>query len=222
MSRRRTRRFLITIAALLTALVASALVSSSLVAARPQASRSHACGGHERWAIKTLFDEPQASQVDFAHPVRTTIDRMRALRSRPEKVSSRVGRIRPVEFRVYRLRATLHEAKLEPDDDIHLVIHDENPEDTMIIEFPDTRCTAAMLSTKSQQMAEAREDFLTHITGCRGGQRPSLRSFTEIGGRATITGVGFWDVKHGTAQRGRAPQDIELHPVLAFQRGSCS
>ena len=34
----------------------------------------------------------------------------------------------------------------------------------------------------------------------------------------TITGVGFWDEKHG--QTGIVPNGIELHPVLNFQ-GDC-
>jgi hypothetical protein len=34
----------------------------------------------------------------------------------------------------------------------------------------------------------------------------------------TITGVGFWDAKHG--QTGVAPNGIELHPVLGFA-GDC-
>lgn len=70
-------------------------------------------------------------------------------------------------------------------------------------------------------MGAARDDFISHVTLCL-GRRPSFGSFTPIGGKATIVGVGFWDVKHGTAQRGRAPQDIELHPVLEFTRGVCS
>jgi hypothetical protein len=37
----------------------------------------------------------------------------------------------------------------------------------------------------------------------------------------TFVGVGFFDLKHGTPQRGRAPQDFELHPVLSFTRGRC-
>jgi hypothetical protein len=129
--------------------------------------------------------------------------------SRPESVSSKSGRIRPVERTVYRVRATHHEAKLEPDDDIHLVIHDDDPEDTLIVEFPDTSCQAARDSTKSAEMAAARADFFVHVTLCL-GRRPSLRSFTPIGGKATIIGVGFWDVKHGTAQRDERPRTSSL------------
>ena len=45
------------------------------------------------------------------------------------------------------------------------------------------------------------------------GQRSSSR-FTKLGGKANITGVGFFDIRHG--QTGIAPNAIELHPVLKF------
>ena len=35
---------------------------------------------------------------------------------------------------------------------------------------------------------------------------------------ATITGVAFFDSKHG--QTGVAPNAIELHPILAFRGGA--
>jgi hypothetical protein len=38
----------------------------------------------------------------------------------------------------------------------------------------------------------------------------------------TIVVVGFWDVRHGTPQRGRAPHDVERHPVLSFTGGACT
>jgi hypothetical protein len=43
-------------------------------------------------------------------------------------------------------------------------------------------------------------------------------SWLYLGGRVTITGVGFWDEDHG--QTGVAPNAIELHPVLRF-KGRC-
>jgi hypothetical protein len=46
----------------------------------------------------------------------------------------------------------------------------------------------------------------------------SSSSWLKLAGSVTITGVGFWDEKHG--QTGIAPNGIELHPVLNFQ-GDC-
>jgi hypothetical protein len=50
--------------------------------------------------------------------------------------------------------------------------------------------------------------------------QPSSSHFTNLGGRANITGVGFFDIPHG--QTGVAPNAIELHPVLKFLASSCS
>jgi hypothetical protein len=48
---------------------------------------------------------------------------------------------------------------------------------------------------------------------------PHSSSFTHLRGKATITGVGFFDLRHG--QAGQAPNGIELHPVLKFTDASC-
>jgi hypothetical protein len=42
----------------------------------------------------------------------------------------------------------------------------------------------------------------------------------NLGCRANITGVGFFDILHG--QIGVAPNAIELHSVLKFLASSCS
>jgi hypothetical protein len=47
----------------------------------------------------------------------------------------------------------------------------------------------------------------------------SSSSFAQLQGKVALTGVGFWDEKHG--QTGIAPNGIELHPVLNF-KGQCS
>ena len=44
--------------------------------------------------------------------------------------------------------------------------------------------------------------------------------FVTLRGTAIITGVGFFDIKHG--QTGIAPNGIELHPVLMFKLDSRS
>ncbi len=50
--------------------------------------------------------------------------------------------------------------------------------------------------------------------------QPSSSRFTKLKGRATVTGVGFFDIPHG--QTGIAPNAIELHPVLKFTAATCS
>jgi hypothetical protein len=51
------------------------------------------------------------------------------------------------------------------------------------------------------------------------GGTPPRSTFAEYTGTATITGVGFFDKKHG--QRGVADNGIELHPLLAFKSTNC-
>jgi hypothetical protein len=180
----------------------------------PHAGTAVVCG-HERWAVKTLSD-PSAGQVNFT-PQDTSIGR---LRSKPDPhTTSSTPRLDGVEKTTYRVKARLLEFKREDDHDIHLVISVPSARSkTMIVEFPDTSCNGANASTKKAQMGSARSAV---IAAC--GQPPSPSSdFAHLSGTATITGVGFFDVKHGTPQTGVAPNNIELHPVLKFADASCS
>jgi hypothetical protein len=92
------------------------------------------------------------------------------------------------------------------DGDIHLVVADEAGR-TMITEFPSPACDGQASPTFRRQMDTARSTLLTRF-GDPG------RAFHPLHGRATLTGVGFLDYRHG--QRGAAPNAIELHPVLSI------
>ncbi len=81
----------------------------------------------------------------------------------------------------------------------------------MITEFPDAACTVG--ARYRARMKQARADL---IAAC--GQPPH-RSFRELHGKATITGVLFFDVFHG--QRGVSLNVAELHPVLGFIGPTC-
>jgi hypothetical protein len=208
---RRSRRFALVLAALL--LTAGwALVTNTARGGDEALSSAGLHCGIERWPVKTLSD-PAADEVDFT-PRQTTVTRLTALRK------PTVGRLTPrmegVEKRTYRLRAELVEAKhLARDDrDIHLVIASpRGPMRTMIVEFPDVRCSGAIDSLKKEVMRRARASFLKACGD------PSTSGFTDLVGTATVTGVGFFDKIHG--QRGRAPNGIELHPVLRFVSNKC-
>jgi hypothetical protein len=52
-------------------------------------------------------------------------------------------------------------------------------------------------------------------TSIRRRQMAHARALVRVCARARITGVAFFDFKHG--QTGVAPNAIELHPVLAFR-----
>jgi hypothetical protein len=84
------------------------------------------------------------------------------------------------------------------------------------VEFPNPSLRAgAATSTKRAAMLSARR---TVIAACG---PPPASFFAHLQGSATITGVGFFDVRHPRPQRGVAPNQIELHPVLAFRATSC-
>jgi hypothetical protein len=148
--------------------------------------------------------------VDYT-PKATTDDALRSKQA-PSSLSSTTPRLKPTEYRTFRVRAVLLRAKVEDDHDIHLVIaQPAHRSDTRIVEFPDTHCKGASSSPKKAAMHQARNQILA---AC--GSIPDY--YVDLKGKATITGVGFWDEIHG--QSGVAPNGIELHPALRF-RGTC-
>jgi len=195
------------------------LAGVALLTASPESqsaprSRSAAttlsCGG-ERWPVKTLSDR-RAHLVDF-HPRRTTVTRLRHKR-RPHHIENDSLRRRGAERKTFRVRARLLKFAAFDDHDIHVVISEPGHRSrTMIVEFPNVRCNGARHSIKKPAMRRARR----HLRAACG--IPHSSSFTHLRGKATITGVGFFDLIHG--QTGQAPNGIELHPVLRFTDASC-
>jgi hypothetical protein len=138
---------------------------------QPAALLKHSnCAGHERWTIKVLKDD-DANKLNKTAKT-TTVDELRANDTRPAKVSAEGGRIKPVEFRRYRVHATLRKAIREDDGDLHVVISDPHhdaeadPEHTMIIEFPDTTCEPQNSSDFAPQMEKARAAFVALVKRC--------------------------------------------------------
>jgi hypothetical protein len=170
---------------------------------------AHAACGVERWAVKTLAD-PDAGSVKL-NPKEATVSALRLL-TPPSPLGA--SRITGVETTTYRVVAALKEFKIEDDGDVHLVIADPKTGGTMIVEFPQLTCTSKAATVLKKRMVAARASL---IRAC--GQ-PSTSRFTSLAGTATITGVGFFDFKHG--QRGVAPNAIELHPVLFFRAKTCA
>ena len=98
------------------------------------------------------------------------------------------------------------------DHDIHLIISVPGTRNaTMITEFPNPRCIASAF--KRGVMTRARSAMLANCGSIPTG------TFVNLKGMVTMTGVGFWDIKHG--QTGVAPNAIELHPVLSI-KGTCA
>jgi hypothetical protein len=119
-----------------------------------------------------------------------------------------------VETTTFRVRARLVGYKREEDSDIHLVIADVGrKKSTMIVEFPNARCTLKAAGPSRQAMARARAAL---VAAC--GEPPGR--WTLLDGAAVFTGVGFVDKIHG--QTGVAPNGIELHPVMRVSRATCT
>jgi hypothetical protein len=86
----------------------------------------------------------------------------------------------------------------------------------MVVEFPLAGCIAKNASVSNRRrMARAKAALLK---GCGKLHQPSM-SMRTLTGTATITGVGFFDKRHG--QGGGAGNGIELHPVLRFSSTTC-
>ena len=144
-----------------------------------------ACGS-ERWTVKTLQDRPALL------PARPTTIAYLVTRPRPASLSS--ARL-PFERRVFRVTASVVLVRHEADSDFHLVLRDAAGR-TMIAEAPLPSCAPGASPLRRQQMA-------------------SVRAAVRVCARGVVTGVAFFDFKHG--QTGVAPNAIELHPILGFR-----
>ena len=156
--------------------------------------------GVEREAVKTGTDTT-ANLVNLT-PQDTTIASLRAL-PMPTSIPSTTRIPNSAETQTWRINATLTLFKLETDSDFHLVVADSSGA-TMITELASPDCDAGSLW--STQIAQARSSFTAKLT--------PTTSFTSVSIPVTVTGVGMFDFAHG--QTGAAPNQIELHPVLAI------
>src|SRR5439155_6890811 len=155
--------------------------------------------GVERWSVKTGTDA-DASLINLSSTTTTTIASLAALPApSPIPLNSRV---RPTETTVFSITATLTVYKREADSDYHLVISDGSG-NTMITEIADPQCVGAG-SPLLPGIQNARAEFDARLR--------ATTSFKTANLGVTVTGVGFFDFKHG--QTGVAPNAIELHPLL--------
>jgi hypothetical protein len=162
------------------------------------------CGlycGTERWQVKTLSDA-DARRVRLT-PVATTVESLAAL-PRPRYLPA-YGRAGRPETTIFCVEGWLTEFTTEPDFDLHVIIAGlDDTTATIIVEFPDARCSGVCASGFRDLMAQARQ-ALEH----------KLQTFSTDTLRVRVMGVGFFDRPHG--QYGAAPNYIELHPVLAIE-----
>lgn len=163
-------------------------------------TNAFACG-KERWPVKVGTDR-DASRVSMAVHDTNIAALVRIAPPRNPDIR-RDSRYSPTETTVYRVSGLLTLIKRERDGDYHLVIEDSHGR-TMIVEAPSERC--AIGSRFEKQIDQVRKLLASRYQVTR-----KLHPDVPV----TVTGIGFFDRKHG--QDGVAPNGIELHPLLAFQ-----
>jgi hypothetical protein len=141
--------------------------------------------GVERWTVKTLQDRPTL--------LRSRATTIHFLVTRPAPHPLPTTRL-PFERHIYTVVATVTLVRQETDSDLHVVLQAGG--EHMIAEAPSPSCDSMATAFRRKQMRVARN----HVRLCA---------------RARVTGVAFFDFKHG--QTGVAPNAIELHPILAFR-----
>lgn len=206
-------RFLMQRRALLLAIFSLTLIASLGWGAKAAENRRRnrqaalGCGVHcgtERWPVKTLADSDRA-KVNFALQ-ETTVGWL--VSQKPPPNSPENSRVAPIETQTYRVKAALIGFKEEKDRDFHIVIADpSNLQETMIVELPDPNCAGACASGRTTDFAKARATITNRL-----GPAPYAFKRLKQPLPVTVTGVGFFDFKHG--QTGVAKNAIELHPVL--------
>jgi hypothetical protein len=161
-----------------------------------------------RWPVKTLTD-PGVSALDLT-PVATSVSDLGAIRPPVPAPVDGTPRLAS-ETQVAAVTASLYVDHLEADLDIHLVLHDPaKPNASMIAELPDPRCTTKAPPALRTLMTQAREAYVSACGPASGDQGNYFLNAT-----AQVTGVRLFDTIVG--QFGRAPNAIELHPILGFK-----
>lgn len=156
------------------------------------------CSGSERWNVKVAADEDAEQIHDHAKVI-----------SLEELISYRTDTLRKGPARTYSETFTytlknifITHAIRENDNDIHLVIEDGHRH-TLIAEIPDTNCKISEDSRFKKQIDASRKTFMRY--------QDNYDKYIF-----DITGVFFRDKPHG--QTGKAPNDVELHPVIRLTK----
>ena len=156
--------------------------------------------GTERWAIKTGTDG-QAQSVNL-RPQTTTIVQLSAIPAPPNiSTSMRYGPTELTTWRLNNVKLTL--VKMETDSDYHTVVSDGT--NTMIVEIPYPGCVGA---------GSPFACLITHARGAVDGQVSVTSAAKMPNLTVSVVGVGMFDFDH--SQTGKAPNGIELHPVLGI------
>lgn len=154
--------------------------------------------GVERWKIKTLTDTT-SKRIDF-NIINTNIQYLRSL-SLPEKITQNTPR-QQFEQKCFKIRAKVLEFKKQEDSDCHLIVCDPNDiNQIMIVEI--------ILPKHGNNL------YYNQFKKVRDELNYRIKSRSLRGKVFEISGIAFFDILHN--QKGKAPNGIELHPVLEFK-----
>ncbi|MFI5093295.1 MAG: hypothetical protein WCE50_19385 [Candidatus Acidiferrum sp.] len=190
------------------------------------------CGGQERWAVKDGTDAT-AGQVDFAKVTAESIAQLIQVHE-PKLPADDSTRVIPDETKVVRVQARLIQWKLEADSDYHLVLTDDTENFTLgggkptghsiIGEIPDPNCVSG-----SNDEFGTKSPFLQVAGGSAVGIDVARQQMNDAfpnadltggwndagGARVEVVGVTFFDRAHG--QVSRAPNNLEMHPIVSIK-----
>ncbi|HWZ44028.1 MAG TPA: hypothetical protein VNW97_11150 [Candidatus Saccharimonadales bacterium] len=190
------------------------------------------CGGQERWAVKDGTDDT-ASQVQLDNITDMTIAQLVKIKQ-PKIANDNTTRATPEETMVVRVKARLIQWKLESDQDFHVVLTDDTLKFTpghgrptghsVIGEVPSTDCLSGShdeFGTTSPLLEGTGSDPI----GFKISRQQMTDEFPDAdlsggwndggGAHVEVVGVVFFDRAHG--QVGRAPNNLEIHPILSIQ-----
>ena len=179
-------------------LVTYFLVFSGAGAGLIDRDRDNKCRGSQRWDVKVASDEAAEEIVQKARVI--SLEELTQYRT--DTLPKGSARAYSEKF-VYTLKNVfITHAILENDNDIHLVIED-GKKNTLIAEIPDINCEITEDSRFATQISSSRKTFIRY--------QDTYDQYLF-----NITGVFFKDKSHG--QTGRAPNNVELHPVIALKK----
>jgi hypothetical protein len=207
--------------------LAALLVITSAIAVRAQ----HC--GQERWAVKTGTDA-DVSKIDLAHPKKVTVNDLQQLHggkpfTKAQLQQHEADRADPVELQSFTLDANIIAYKREGgptgDSDFHIVLQDSScpgskAKCTVVIEIPLATCVATASGAGANRkfildhITKARGDFEAFVTKDKPKNLNIEQKFRVTNTPVRVFGVGFFDFSH--AQRGKAPNIVEIHPVLSI------
>lgn len=154
--------------------------------------------GKERWSIKTLNDS-LSNEID-TNFIKISIDSLYNF-GKPNDLKNSTKRL-DIEKKSFLIRAKIIEYIKQDDYDYHLIVSDINDQTkTIIVEIIMPKYGNKKYYAK---LKKVRDELSNRI-----------RNRTLKGKIFDIGGVAFFDFLHN--QKGKAPNGLELHPVLIFK-----